>query len=126
MKKQTPKKSGGARKPCAIAILALLALNIGAAALSHAADAPILSTQRIAIAAQVGTDWRRGTGFDTGFESRPGVKLVPIYRLYGPESGFSRGSIALSFPVQLSFTQDRELQFGTYLSIVLWDGADPR
>jgi len=123
--KKKPQKSGGARKPCAIAILAVLAVTV-LGSLAHAADTPILSTQRIAIAAQVGTDWRRGTDTDTGFESRPSVKLVPIYRLYGPESGFARGSVALSFPVQWSFTRDHELQFGTYLSIVLWDGMDPR
>jgi len=116
-------KKGKGKKGC-LAFLALLSAFLAAPVM--AADAPILSTQRIAIAAQVGTDWRRGTDTDTGFESRPSVKLVPIYRLYGPESGMARGSIALSFPVQWSFTRDHELQFGTYLSIVLFDGLDPR
>ena len=92
---------------------------------ARAEDAPILSPKRLAIAAQVGTDWRRSTNGDTGFESKPAAKLVPIYRLYGPESGLARGSVALSFPVKWSFTTDHELEIGTYLSIILWDGADP-
>ena len=124
MKKRIPQKPS--RKPLAIAVLVLLALNIGAAALVKAEDAPILSLKRMAIAGQIGTDWRRDTNAATGFESKPAAKLVPIYRLYGPESGLARGSVALSFPVKWSFTTNHELEFGAYLSIILLDGADPK
>ena len=107
-------------------IVALVLFAALFAVAARAEDVSILSMKRLAIAGQIGTDWRRDTNFDTGYESKPAAKLVPIYRLYGPVSGLSRGSIALSFPVKWSFTQNHELELGIYASIILFDGRDAK
>lgn len=106
------------------AALAVLALSF--AAQVHAADVPIVSMKRLGIAAQIGAQWQRETSANTGFESKPSIKLVPAYRLYGPESGLAKGSIALVFPVEATFTTEHAVRFGIYLSCILWDGSDAK
>lgn len=125
-KKLPPMKKGGGKRPCiALAMLAALALTLGLSAAAHAEEVPIVSMKRLAIGAQVGAQWRRDTATDTGFESKPAVKLVPTYRLHGPASGMAKGSLALSFPAELSLTSEHQVSFGIFLSIVLFDGSDP-
>lgn len=123
MKSKKPRTYSKPRKLAALAVLAILMATC-LAAISHAADAPIVSVQRIAIAAQVGAQWQRDTNLDGGFESKPAVRLIGSYRLYGPESGLARGSVALVAPAELSLTSEHQARFGLFLSIILFDGLD--
>lgn len=121
MKKPAPKQS---RKKLALAILALVALNIGAAAISHAEDAPLISSKRLSISAQVGVDWERPLNVGETSERYPAVKLVPVYRLWGFRPGQERLSTALVMPIQIGMNSGNALRGGIFFSVCLYSGAD--
>ena len=122
MKKRIPQKPS--RKPLAIAVLVLLALNIGAAALARAIEAPLVSVKRVSLAAQVGADWRRPTNQDLGTQTKPAVKLVGSYSLYGPPNGKAGGSVAIVTPFKIDLNRDHQFEGGVYLSVIWWSGLD--
>jgi hypothetical protein len=122
MKKRIPQKSS--RKPLAIAVLVLLALNIGAAALVKADDAPLISSKRLSISGQVGVDWERPTNIGDTSERFPAARLVTVYRLWGFRPGQERLSTALVMPIQLGMNSDHPLRGGVFFSVCLYSGAD--
>lgn len=105
------------------AILTLLALAAFAGS-AAAIDAPIISGKRLSIAAQVGVDWLRATNAYDGVQTKPAVKLVPSYSVFGPANGNFAGSVSFSFPAKLTLNADHRYEQGAYISIGLWSGTD--
>ena len=116
-------KKGKGKKGC-IVFAALALLSAWLALPAFAIDAPLVSPKRLSMAAQVGADWRRPTNEFDGVQTKPAIKLVSSYSLYGPPNGKIGGSVALVAPVKLDLNRDHQLEAGVYLSVIFWSGLD--
>ena len=103
-----------------LAVLGVLALFAWPA---QAEDVSLVSPRRLSVAAQAGVDWLRATNTFDGVQTKPAVKLVPSYNLFG-KPGKSTGSVALNFPAKLTLNADHRFEMGAYISIVVWSGKD--
>lgn len=114
----------------AIVFLALSAVAFVLAASVRADDAPLLSLRRLSVAGQVGVDYQRPTDQFKAINTTPSLKLVPSYSLWGPAPDKATGkahfggAVALSFPVKMGVNSTHQLEFGAYLSVILWSGQD--
>lgn len=109
---------------------AALILALAFAAQAHADDPKLFSPRRFSLAAQVGVDYWRQTNSDNGVQTKPAIKLVPSYALWGhpvdPATGkrHQGGTIGLNFPIKYGLNGDHPVEFGVYGTIIVWSGAD--
>ena len=83
----------------------------------------LLAPERISIAAQIGYRWEGLSNGLNGVEPVPVLRLAPVYALFGTP-GKSGGSVALSFPVTMGLDAANRVDFGVFLSVMLFDGRD--
>lgn len=83
----------------------------------------LLSLQRVSIAAQIGYRWEGLTNGLNGVDPVPVLRFSPAYALFG-HPGKSQGSVALTFPVAIGLDTENRVDFGLYLSVMLFDGSD--
>lgn len=83
----------------------------------------LLAPERISIAAQVGYRWEGLVNGLNGVDPVPVLRLAPSYALFGTP-GKSAGSVALNFPVAVGLDAENRVDFGVFLSVMLFDGRD--
>lgn len=106
---------------------AALILALAFAAQAHASDVSVFSPKRLSIAAQAGLEWEHPTNVAASSERIPSVRLVPVWRLWGPvKDGVEHegGSFAIVAPIAIGLDADHRLRSGVYVSVCLWSGAD--
>lgn len=128
MAKKMPKKGKGGRGCIAVlAIMAAWVLSCACYDVAHAEDAPVFSARRLSIAAQAGLEWERPTNVDQSTERIPSVRLVPVWRLWGPvKDGVEHegGSFAIVAPLSIGLDSNHPFRGGVFVSCILWSGAD--
>ena len=83
----------------------------------------LLSLKRLSVAAQAGLEYRQLSTGLTGVAPLTVVKIVPAYALFG-RPGKSGGSVAITLPYRATIEENSQKDFGIFLSVVLWSGAD--